>query len=268
MIDRGRPNLLGVRIHAVDYEAAVSQIMEAARQRRPFGVSALAVHGVMTGTLDPHHRHRLNELELIVPDGQPVRWGLNLLHQTRLPDRVYGPNLMLQVCRAACEAGVPIFLFGSTAATLHRLENRLQRQFPGLQVAGRRASRFRKLTHEEKREVIREIRESGAAITLVGLGCPRQEVWTYEFKDHLQMPVLAVGAAFAFHAGQLSQAPAWMQRLGLEWLFRLIKEPRRLWKRYCYLNPRFLWLLLLQKSGMRQFRPDDAVPPDGEVLYG
>ena len=108
MIDNGRHNLLGVRINAVDYEAAVAKIIDAAKERRPFGVSALAVHGVMTGVLDTEHRHRLNQLELIVPDGQPVRWGLNLLHKARLKDRVYGPNLMLKTCEAAAQAGVPI----------------------------------------------------------------------------------------------------------------------------------------------------------------
>ena len=102
----------------------------------------------------------------------------------------------------------------------------------------------------------------------VGLGCPRQEVWAYEFREALQMPVLAVGAAFAFHAGQLSQAPSWMQRVGLEWLFRFSREPRRLWRRYCYLNPYYLWLLFLQKTGLRRFETNDTVPPSGEVLYG
>ena len=268
MIDRGRHNLLGVQINAVDYESAVNQIIGTAQQQRPFGVSALAVHGVMTGVLDQHHRYRLNQLELVVPDGQPVRWGLNLLHQTRQRDRVYGPNLMLQICRAAADARLPIYLFGSTETILSDLNRRLCEQFPELQVAGCRASQFRQLTPAEKQEVIQEIRGSGAAITFVGLGCPRQEVWAYEFKDALQMPVVAVGAAFAFHAGQLAQAPEFMQKTGLEWLFRLTREPKRLWRRYCYLNPYYLWLLLLQKTGFRKFSADDSIPPGREMLYG
>lgn len=268
MIDRGRHNLLGVRINAVDYELAVRQIIDAARQQRPFGVSALAVHGVMEGVLDNQHRHRLNHLELIVPDGQPVRWGINLLHKTRLKDRVYGPDLMLKTCEAAAAAGVSIYLFGTTSEMLARLKSNLMEMFPNLKIAGDQASRFRTLSPPEKQEIIDEIEQSGAGITFVGLGCPRQEVWAYEFKEQLKMPVLAVGAAFAFHAGQLAQAPPFMRRMGLEWLFRLTREPKRLWKRYCYLNPYYLCLLFLQKTRLKRFDLDDTVPPSSEVLNG
>ncbi len=268
MIDRGRHNLLGVGISAVDYESAVAQILDSAQSRKPLGVSALAVHGVMSGVLDREHRHRLNQLELIVPDGQPVRWGLNLLHKTRLNDRVYGPNLMLKTCEAAADAGVSIFLYGSTPDILSELQARLVTRFPKLVIAGSQPSRFRTLSLDEKESVIKDIRASGAAITFVGLGCPRQEVWAYEFKDALQMPVLAVGAAFAFHAGQLDQAPRIMQRLGLEWLYRLFKEPKRLWRRYCYLNPCYLWLLFLQKTGLKRFELNNTVAPNREIRHG
>jgi N-acetylglucosaminyldiphosphoundecaprenol N-acetyl-beta-D-mannosaminyltransferase len=268
MIDKGRHNLLGVGVNAVDYESTVARILNAAQSRKPLGVSALAVHGVMTGVLDREHRHRLNQLELIVPDGQPVRWGLNLLHKTRLNDRVYGPNLMLKTCEAAAGSGLPVYLFGSTSEMLTELQTKLRQRFPDLLIAGSQPSRFRTMTIDEKETVINDIRESGAAITFVGLGCPRQEVWAYEFKDALQMPVLAVGAAFAFHAGQLSQAPPLMQRLGLEWLYRLCKEPRRLWQRYFYLNPYYLWLLFLQKTGLKRFELNDNDAPKNEILYG
>ncbi len=125
MIDHGKVNLLGVQVCAVDYEAAVSKIVAAAQQRQPLGVSALAVHGVMTGVQDREHCFRLNQLELVVPDGQPVRWAMNALHGTRLPDRVYGPNLMLKVCQAAAEHGLSVFLFGSNAQTLDKLQSQL-----------------------------------------------------------------------------------------------------------------------------------------------
>ncbi len=268
MIDRGRHNLLGVQIHAVDYEAAVNQIIGAAQQRRSFGVSALAVHGVMTGVLDAEHRYRLNQLELVVPDGQPVRWGLNLLHQIRLRDRVYGPDLTLEVCQAAAEANIPVFFYGSTPEILSLLTDNLRKKFPNLKIAGQKASRFRKLTTQEKQELIEEIRDSGAAVTFVGLGCPRQEVFAYEFREQLQMPTLAVGAAFAFHAGKLAQAPAFMQKAGLEWLFRLSREPRRLWRRYLFLNPQYLTLLFMQKTGLKKYDADDTQPPTSEILYG
>ena len=268
MIDRGKHNLLGVNIDAVDYEAAVAKIVAAAKARNPLGVSALAVHGVMTGVTDPMHRHRLNSLELIVPDGQPVRWGMNWLHGTKLKDRVYGPNLMLETCRAAAEQDIPIFLFGGKQQLLDDLSSKLLEKFPSLKIAGAMPSKFRTVSSEEKKEIVDAIEKSGAGITMVGLGCPRQEVWAYEFKDHVKMPVLAVGAAFNFHAGELAQAPAVLQRVGLEWAFRLLKEPRRLWKRYLLLNPYYLTLLFFQLVGIKKFDPNNTITPKHEISYG
>ncbi len=232
------------------------------------GVSALAVHGVMTGVMDQEHRYRLNQLELIVPDGQPVRWGLNLLHGTKLKDRVYGPNLMLKSCEAAAENGVGVFLFGGKQQLLDDLEAKLLEKFPKLKIAGKRASKFRTIDETEKAERVSECLHDLAGITMVGLGCPRQEVWAYEFKDEVSMPVLAVGAAFNFHAGELAQAPAWMQNLGLEWLFRLIKEPGRLWRPYLYLHPYYLSLLALQWLRLRTTDPETATKPATEIRYG
>jgi exopolysaccharide biosynthesis WecB/TagA/CpsF family protein len=268
MIDRGKYNLLGVYIDAVDYASAVSRIVAAAEKRQPYGVSALAVHGVMTGVLDPTHRHRLNRLEMIVPDGQPVRWGLNIMHRTQLADRVYGPNLMLETCRAATAQELPVFLFGGKQELLDELEKKLLDKFPNLKIVGKRASKFRCLDTNEKRELIDEILHSGAQITFVGLGCPRQEIWAYEFKDALQMPVLAVGAAFNFHAGQLAQAPSYLQRVGLEWFFRFLKEPVRLWKRYLLLNPLYVSLFCLQLLRLKRFDPSRTIAPTTEVRYG
>src|SRR5262249_36818982 len=134
MIDRGKRNVLGVRVDAVDYEAALERIITAARERRPLAVSALAVHGVMIGVLDREHRYRLNRFDLLVPDGQPVRWALNWLHRSQLPDRVYGPTLMLKTCARAAEEGLPIFLFGGTAELLSALEANLLGRFPTLRI--------------------------------------------------------------------------------------------------------------------------------------
>lgn len=268
MIDRGKYNVLGVRIDAVDYEAAVERVIGAARDRRPYAVSALAVHGVMTGVLDRAHRHRLNRFDLLVPDGQPVRWALNGLHRTRLRERVYGPNLMLRVCERAAALGLPIFLYGSTAEVLTALRANLCARFPELRIAGARASRFRQLTPSERDEVASEVRASGAALTFVALGCPRQEVFAYEMRDPLGMPVLAVGAAFPFHAGTLPQAPQFFQDRGLEWLYRLASEPRRLWRRYLLLNPLYITLLFCQMVRLRTIDPDRAPPPTSELRYG
>jgi exopolysaccharide biosynthesis WecB/TagA/CpsF family protein len=268
MIDFGKRNVLGVRIDAVDYEAAVERVASAARERRPLAVSALAVHGVLTGVLDPSHRYRLNRFELVVPDGQPVRWALRWLHRAPLKQRVYGPKLMLDVCARAAAEGLPIFLYGSTADVLAALQENLTRRFPGLRIAGSQPSRFRRLTEAEQRETAEQIRASGAAITFVGLGCPRQEVWAFELRDLLVMPVIAVGAAFPFHAGKLPQAPRRMQDWGLEWLYRLWSEPRRLWQRYLFLNPLYLTLLLLQTTGLHDFDPERSRRPAEALRYG
>jgi exopolysaccharide biosynthesis WecB/TagA/CpsF family protein len=222
----------------------------------------------MTGVLDPAHRYRLNRFDLLVPDGQPVRWALNWLHRAGLGDRVYGPTLMLRVCERAAAERLPVYLYGGTAELLAALRARLVGRFPALAVAGARASQFRRLSEAERDEAVEAIRASGAALTFVGLGCPRQEVWAFEMRQALSMPVIAVGAAFNFHAGTLAQAPPLLQGWGLEWFFRLLKEPRRLWRRYLLLNPLYLTLLLLQRSGLRTFDPDHASPPAGEVRYG
>lgn len=268
MIDRGRHNVLGVRVSALDYEATVEQIVSAARQGRPLAVSALAVHGLMTGALDHEHRYRLNQFDILAPDGQPVRWALRWLHQVRLPDRVYGPTLMLKTCQRAAIEGLPIFLFGGKAELLDTLQRRLLERFPDLRIAGVMPSKFRTLEGPAERdEVAGAIRDSGARITFVGLGCPRQEVWGYEFREAIRMPLLAVGAAFNFHAGELSQAPAALQKRGLEWAYRLAAEPRRLWRRYLLLNPLFLAMIAAQLTGLRRYE-DAGLPPTREVLYG
>ncbi len=215
--------MLGVLVDAVDYEAAVAKIVAAAKTRRRCTVTALAVHGVMTGFSDRVHRHRLNHLDLVVPDGQPVRWGLNSLHSTQLKDRVYGPNLMLKTCEAAAANDFPIFLFGSTDEVLTLLRSNLSKAYPSLQIAGVQASRFKQLTESEHEALAEQILASGAKITFAGIGCPRQEVWAFEMGNRLSTPILAVGAAFAFHAGKLSQAPQWMQDWGLEWFYRFCK---------------------------------------------
>jgi exopolysaccharide biosynthesis WecB/TagA/CpsF family protein len=268
MIDRGKHNVLGVRIDAVDYEAAVERIIGTAKANRPMAVSALAVHGVMTGVLDSVHRSRLNEFDLLVPDGQPIRWALNLLHRTRLADRVYGPTLMFKICARAAAEGLPIFLYGSKAEVLASLRENLLRQFPRLRVAGVRPSRFRRLSPAERDETVATIRASAAAVTFVGLGCPRQEVWAYEFRQALAMPVVAVGAAFRFYAGELPQAPRFLQDRGLEWLFRFLQEPGRLWKRYLLLNPLYLGLLVAQLMRLHAFDPTTGSRPTDEILYG
>src|SRR5271154_5286287 len=185
MLNRGKRNILGVLIDAVDYEAAVDIIFRAAKEKRSAAVSALAVHGLMTGALDREQRFRLNQFELLVPDGQPVRWVLNTLYGAGLSDRVYGPNLTLKVCARAAQERLPVYFYGATPEILKSLRPALESRFPGLIVAGTEPSRFRRLTPTEKVELADRIRSSGAALLFVGLGCPRQEIFAYEFRELL-----------------------------------------------------------------------------------
>jgi N-acetylglucosaminyldiphosphoundecaprenol N-acetyl-beta-D-mannosaminyltransferase len=267
MHNAGKRNVVGILIDVVDYEGAEEAIIRAALERKTMSVSALAVHGLMTGALDREQKFRLNQFSLLVPDGQPVRWALNWLHGASLRDRVYGPNLTLRVCARAAREGLPVYFYGSTPEILRSLRQSLELRFPGLVIAGMESSQFRRLSLGEREQLAERVRSSGAAIVFVGLGCPRQEVFVYEFRELVSMPLLAVGAAFPFLAGIVRQAPPWMQEFGLEWLFRLSSEPRRLWRRYLVLNPTYLFLLALQILGLSKFRTDGQSPAS-ELLYG
>jgi exopolysaccharide biosynthesis WecB/TagA/CpsF family protein len=234
-------NVLGVNISRVDYESAVEAIIQAARDRRSFGVGALAVHAVMEANRSRELSELLQQMDLLTPDGQPVRWAMNLLGAREVKKRVYGPTLMLKVCERAAAEGLPIFLYGSTQTVLGHLSQNLQQKFPGLIIAGMSSGRFRDSSQAEDEEDTRLINESGARIVMVGLGCPRQEKWVAGHLGRIHGPMLAVGAAFDFHAGTLPQAPQILQDYGLEWLYRLVHEPSRLWRRYLILNPLFVW---------------------------
>lgn len=254
MIDHGKRNVLGVMVDAVDYAAAVRRVLDAAHDGVAYGVSALAVHGVMTGVRDDEHRHRLNSFDLVTPDGQPVRWALNWLYGAGLTQRVYGPELTLRLCAGAAREALPVYLYGSTPTVLAALTENLRRRFPALTIAGAEPSKFRQVERGELDEIAARIRDSGARLTFVGLGCPRQEVFTYELLQAAGMPVVAVGAAFDYHAGLMNEPPRWMQDRGLQWAYRLAQDPRRLWRRYVMLNPGYIVRLVGQKLGL--WRPD------------
>jgi N-acetylglucosaminyldiphosphoundecaprenol N-acetyl-beta-D-mannosaminyltransferase len=267
MRDSRKRNVLGIMMDAVDYQMALDFVFEAAGEKRGCAISALAVHGLMTGTIDREQKFRLNHFDLLLPDGQPVRWALNRLHDAQLCDRVYGPKLTSKICERAAAEGVPVFFYGSTLEVLQALRKNLKLNYPQLPIAGMEPSKFRCLTGQEKPELAARIRGSGAKITFVGLGCPRQEVFAFEFRDALKMPILAVGAAFPLLAGTVPQAPPWMQAAGMEWAFRLASEPRRLWRRYIYLNPAYLFLVTLQALGLSRFNTDGKCPTV-ELLFG
>jgi len=248
-------SVLGVLVDATTYAEATAEVLAAAREHRPFALTALAVHGVMTGVQDPAHGARLNSFDLVTPDGQPVRWALNSLYGAGLTDRVYGPTLTLEVLRGCAAEGLPVYLYGSTTETLDRLVPKLTELLPALKIAGVEPSKFRSAQPGEAEEIAERIRASGARVVLVGLGCPRQEIFAYAMRPLIDAPLLAVGAAFDYHAGQLRKPPEWMQKRGLEWLWRLGLEPGRLWKRYLLLNPAYLARLTAQRTKLWKAAP-------------
>jgi len=267
LIHNEKKNVLGVMVDDIDYEGAVEYVIRAAKERRARSISALAVHGIMTGVADKEHLYRLNNLDVVLPDGQPVRWALNLLHRSPLTERCYGPKLTLKLCARAESEGLPVFFYGATQSMLDAMRKNLLKEHPQLMIAGMEPSKFRRLDAREKIELANRIRSSGAAILFVGLGCPRQEVFVYEFRELLPMPALAVGAAFTFISGELPHAPLWIENIGLEWLFRFCVEPHRLWLRHVYHNPAYATLVTLQLLGLKSFDPR-GVSPKSELLHG
>ena len=235
-------SIFGVTISATDYEEAARAVMAAARRRQGGTATHLAVHALVTAATDDSYRMKVNAFEVVAPDGQPVRWALNRFAGTQLTDRVYGPEFMMRLCKRAADAGVGVYLYGSKPEVVRALAANLQDRFPALRVVGCEPSLFRPLTAEEDAAFVRRVSDSGAGLLFLGLGCPLQETFAYEHRHAIKAVQLCVGAAFDFHAGNKRMAPPWMQRRGLEWLFRLTQEPMRLWRRYLVTNAVFCLL--------------------------
>lgn len=250
----GKVDLFGVAVSPTTYEEATATVLQAAERGVPGIVACQAVHAVVTASCNPELMENVNAFDMVTPDGQPVRWALNLLYGTKLTDRVYGPELMLRLCRSAAGRGVSIYLYGGSPQVVETLQENLRSQFAGLEIAGYESPPFRELTEEEDRAVVERINNSGAGLVFIGLGCPKQDRFAYAHRDSLRAVQICVGAAFDFHAGAKPMAPAWMQRHGLEWLYRLVKEPRRLWHRYLVTNSVFLGKLGLALCRRRKRR--------------
>ncbi len=236
--------IFGVEVTATTYEEAINSIMAAAQKREAAAIDFMPVHGLVLASEDQNFRSATTKFDMICPDGQPVRWALNFFHKTNLSEPVCGPVTTLKICERAAKEGVSVYFYGSTPTVLEALKNNLLTQFPTLKIAGMESPPFRILTENEDREMVDRINASGAGIVFIGLGCPKQEYFAAEHKGKITAPMLCVGAAFDFHAGLLKRAPAWMSKRGLEWLFRLWKEPKRLFKRYLYYNSRYLILFI------------------------
>jgi N-acetylglucosaminyldiphosphoundecaprenol N-acetyl-beta-D-mannosaminyltransferase len=252
--------VLGVELALTDYERTLDWIDAAVDAREPGYICVAAVHTVMACAEDPELADAVRAASFTVPDGQPLVWALNALGH-RLQDRVYGPELMWRACARAAHDGTRMYLHGGRdqPEALVGLTRRLRLAHPGLRIVGGSTQHFGEYSDEELDRVAAEINAKRPDVVWVGLGVPRQEKWMQRMRPRLEAPVLiGVGAAFDFHAGLVPQAPDWMQRTGLEWLFRLSLEPQRLWRRYLRYNPRFVTGFARQFArhvGHRRARP-------------
>jgi len=252
-----RVDIFGINLTVTDYDDATEQILAAAKNSQSFAMSALATHGLMEAVHDAEFGAVVNALDLVTPDGQPVRWAMNLLHDAGLSDRVYGPDLTWKVCGAAADAGVGIYLYGSTPETCDAFVKAILNKWPHAIISDVQPDRFRDATPEEDEADIARINASGAGVVLVGRGCPRQERWVGAHKGKVNAAMMAVGAAFDYHAGALRKPPAFMQRVGLEWLWRLGLEPKRLFKRYAVTNSQYV--LELAKAMVKKKRAGTSI---------
>ncbi len=248
-----RGNILGVGVHAIQMQDALDQIQAWIESRQPHYVCVTPAHAVMDCLADPALRKVYNNSGLNTPDGMAIVWLLRL-HKNKHVQRVYGPDLLLAACQRLLKNGYRHYFYGGSEDTLQKLVERLEKEFTGIQIAGRASPPFRSLSDKEIERQISDIRMAKPDIVWVGLGSPKQEIWMAEHLPELKVPVLVgVGAAFDFLSGTKPQAPRWMQRMGLEWLFRLATEPRRLWKRYRK-YPKFVFLAILQLLGIRKYK--------------
>jgi N-acetylglucosaminyldiphosphoundecaprenol N-acetyl-beta-D-mannosaminyltransferase len=245
-----RVNILGVGVSAVNMQMAVSEIEAWLERREAHYVIPTPAHCIVACLRNEQLRQVYNRAGMITPDGMPIAWIIRLVGHRHV-ERVYGPDLMLELCRRSVTRGYGHFLYGgSSPAVVDKLTAQLQQRFPGIRIVGGYAPPFRPLTPEEDAMVVAKINAAQPDIVWIGLGATKQEVFAESHVGKLVAPVLiGVGAAFDFHAGVKPQAPRWMMRAGLEWLFRMLSEPRRLGPRYLKDNPVFLWNILRQALG-------------------
>ncbi len=256
-------NVLGVRVSAVNLKSATGLIQKAIEDGSKEYVCVRDAHGVVRCQKDPELRSIHNRAFLVTPDGMPLVWALKHAGHVE-SDRVYGPDLMLSVFDAGSAKGLRHFLYGATAETLEQLQARLLAKFPQARIVGSYAPPFRQLSMQEEADIADRLNRSDADIIWVGLSSPKQELWMARMRDRLEAPMLiGVGAAFDFHAGLKRQAPRVIQRSGFEWAFRLLCEPRRLWRRYALVVPTFISLTAFQRLGLRKFPIEDAVSGSG-----
>jgi len=246
--------VLGMQVNAVQIPDVID-LMERwiLRGRDCHFIAVTNVHVVMEAQNDDSFKEAVTAAHLVVPDGMPLIW-LGRLRGHRLHQRVYGPDLLIEFCRQTHKKPYSHFFFGGSPGVPEEAAMRLGREFPGMQIQGTYSPPFRPVTVEEDECIVRMINEAAPDVLWVGLGCPKQELWMYEHRDQLKVPVIVgVGQAFDLSAGRKRRAPHWMQEHGFEWLFRLMNDPRRLWRRYLIYNSQFIYFLFLELFKLKQF---------------
>jgi N-acetylglucosaminyldiphosphoundecaprenol N-acetyl-beta-D-mannosaminyltransferase len=248
-------NILGIFITPTTYDAVVRYISDSISENRTVLLSPLASHTLVRAYFDPRLRSILHSYSGLYPDSQWVRYAMRFLYGVRLHDRVYGPELMRRICRLASLRGYRVFLYGTTHRTLKELGKSLTASYPGLRIVGTESSRFRSLSVKERMQLRTKIVKQNSEIVLVSLGSPLEQLFCHELlygKIRFNRPLVIIpfGAAFDFLAGVKPQSPKWIGDIGMEWFYRLLKEPHRLWIRYIVLGPVFIVLVLLQKIGL------------------
>ena len=246
-------SILGMKISETSYADATRQIQLWSQIGESRYICIANVHVLMEAHDADTFRKMINNADLVTPDGMPLVWMMRLKGQ-RDQKRVYGPTLMLHVLEAAANEKIPVGFYGGRPEVLKLLEDRIKTCYEGLNAVFSMSPPFIDMALDQDTQVVNQINSSGARILFVGLGCPKQEIWMSMHRDKVNAVMLGVGAAFDFHAGVKPQAPVWMQRIGLEWLFRLFTEPRRLWKRYLIHNPRFFVLAIADLLGILKRR--------------
>lgn len=249
-------NILGVKVSAIDMSMAIEMIDHWIKNRESNYVCVRDVHGVIACQDDDSFRRIHAEAGMVTPDGMPLVWMSHLLGYRKV-DRVSGADLMAAACEQSVAKGHSHYLLGGMPGIADQLSTKLAERYPGIRIAGTHCPPYRDPSDAEDRRIVETINQAEADIVWVGLGSPKQERWMAEHVGRIDAPVmLGVGAAFDFLNGTIDRAPYWMQRSGLEWLYRLIKEPRRLWRRYILTTPRFIPLALMQITGARKFPAD------------
>jgi N-acetylglucosaminyldiphosphoundecaprenol N-acetyl-beta-D-mannosaminyltransferase len=231
--------ILGCRVDATSHDQVCEHIAKWVGDGKSHYVSATGVHGIIESCDKAAFRETLRKADLVVPDGMPVVWCLRRVG-FKNQKRVYGPDLMLHVLEEGAKRGWRIGLYGAKESTLELLKERMEARFPSLNIVYSFSPPYRALSAEETSQIRTDIGEADVQVLFVGLGAPKQDIWIENQLDHIACTMLAVGAAFDFHAGTLKKAPSAVQNAGLEWLFRLLMEPKRLWKRYASIVPRFI----------------------------